>query len=106
MERGGPNPTVFVEGYVYFGYVFGLFYALLIGMTFQYLRGNVFDTSARLTAWGYLRFSILFSLAHTLPTDMILFVGEFVNAIIVFMIVWVLHQLLLLFTKNFRMCLA
>jgi len=106
MERGGPNPTLFVEGYVYFGYVFGLVYALLIGMVFQYLRSNVFNSSVRSTAWGYLRFSILFSLTQALAADMIIVVGDVVNAIMVMVLVWFIQKLLMLFTGKFRLKLA
>lgn len=106
MERGGPNPTFFVEGYVYFGYVFGLVYALLIGMVFQYLRSNVFSSSVKSTAWGFLRFSIYFSLALTLPVDMILVVADVVDAIMVMILLWFVHKFLILLADSFRLKLA
>jgi hypothetical protein len=102
MKSGGPNPTLFVEGYVYFGYAFGLLYAFLIGMAFQYLRSNIFNSSVWSSAWGYLFFTLLFSLSSALPTDMILFVGGLINSAIVLFLLWILHQGLHFIAFNLR----
>jgi hypothetical protein len=100
MEKGGPNPTMFVEGYAYFGYSFGLVYAFFIGVMFQFLRFNAFNAFSKFSAWNYLRFSILFNIASTLPTDMILVVGDMVNATLVFLLIWLLHQVYLIYSRT------
>lgn len=95
-DKMGPNPTVFVEGYVYFGAMAGLVYSFCIGIVFQLLRNNVFLLLNQFSAWHYLRYILFFSMSQIVAVDMIMFVGEIMNAIIMLSIIWFLYQLLIL----------
>ena len=92
-DMGGPNPTMFVEGYVYFGAVFGIVYAFLIGVLFQGLRRSFLMMQRKFNAWHYLWFSIFFALAVETPSDMVLFFGDLVNSFMAMSIVWFAHQM-------------
>jgi len=88
QEKLGPNPTLFVEGYAYFGTVLGPVYAACLGILFQALRSNAFPRNARFTAWGFLRFAVLFPLAQAVTADMLLFVAEAINTALVAAVLW------------------
>jgi len=102
MERGGPNPTMFVEAYVYFGFLFGLVYVFFIGVIFQYFRFNAFGAFKKFSAWNYLRFAILFSIASTVPVDMILVTSDVINSLFVLGITWLILQIYTLFSNSYR----
>ena len=93
QEKMGPNPTVFVEGYAYFGGLLGPMYAACIGALFQALRSNAFSRSTRFRTWGFLWFAMLFPLAQMVAADMVLFVGEVTNALLVATLVWVIDEI-------------
>jgi oligosaccharide repeat unit polymerase len=101
IDKMGPNPTLFVEGYAYFGFIFGLLYALLIGMLFQFLRKNAFSASFKSSAWGFLCFVAFFSISLTLPIDMILVAADIINTIIVVVFVWFMHQIFMFFYEEY-----
>lgn len=102
MEKGGPNPTMFVEGYVYFGIIFGLIYVFFIGVIFQYLRFSAFNAFEKFTAWNYLRFIILFNIASTVPVDMILVTSDIVNSLFVLGMSWLVLQIYIYLSMNRR----
>jgi oligosaccharide repeat unit polymerase len=102
MERGGPNPTMFVEGYVYFGIIFGLVYVFFIGVIFQYLRFSAFGAFRKFTAFNYLRFIILFGIASTVPVDMILVSSDIINSLFVLWVSWVVMKIYLLLSNDCR----
>jgi oligosaccharide repeat unit polymerase len=101
IDKLGPNPTLFVEGYSYFGFVFGLLYSFLIGMLFQFLRKNAFSESVKSSAWGFLCFAAFFSLALLLPFDMILVVADIIDTIMVVSLVWIVHQIFMFFYEEY-----
>jgi len=93
QDKMGPNPTVFVEGYAYFGAALGPVYATCIGALFQALRSNTFSRSTRFRTWGFLWFTMLFPLAQVVTADILLFVAEVINTLLVAALVWVVHSI-------------
>ena len=107
QEKLGPNPTMYVEGYAYFGALGGLFYAACLGLIFQMLRSNVFSRFSSVTFWNFIGFTLLFSLAQVVASDMLLFHAELVNSILLVSLVWLAHQVIrVLFQPRLRVKLA
>lgn len=94
QEKLGPNPTMYVEGYAYFGALGGLFYAACLGVVFQILRSNVFSRFRSFSIWNFIGFVLLFSLAQLVPSDMLLFHADLVNSILLASMVWLANNLI------------
>jgi oligosaccharide repeat unit polymerase len=93
QDKLGPNPTVFVEGFAYFGAVWGPVYAACIGSLFQILRSNTFSSSTQFRVWQFLWFAMLFPMAQVITADTLLFVAELINTLLVAALVWVVHAI-------------
>jgi oligosaccharide repeat unit polymerase len=93
QDKLGPNPTMFVEGYVYFGFIGGLMYAGCLGMLFQMLRSNLFSRTRRFSAHHFINFSLMFSLSQLVASDMLLFHAELINSLLLMMMIWMAGKL-------------
>ena len=83
IDNFGPNPTMFVEGLVYFGYIGGVVYCFILGVLFSFVRFvavgiNIRKNILRLFVFGI---SNLMSLAIT--SDMLLFAATAINNFII-----------------------
>jgi oligosaccharide repeat unit polymerase len=92
MESGGPNPTFFVEGHVYFGLMLGFIYSFLIGFLFQGLRRSYVIMKYQFNAWTFLWIAAFYSMALSVPADMILFVGYLLNFFLLTPLVWLIYK--------------
>ena len=94
QDKLGPNPTMFVEGYAYFGALGGLFYTACLGMFFQIVRSNVFSRFRNVTAWHFVVFALLFSLGQVVASDMLMFHAELINSMLLASMVWLTLKLM------------
>lgn len=78
----GPNPSMYVEGKIYFGLIFGVFYCGVLGFVFSIFR-YYFLTLTKLPSYVRVTlFSFGCMLINTMTYDMVLFVGEVFNTFI------------------------
>jgi oligosaccharide repeat unit polymerase len=93
-EKFGPNPTMFVEGFAYFGSVGGILYCALIGILFSLLRGNAFNRRYKFSTFKFARYVLFFSSAQLVAFDMLLFVGECINTALTLALLWIVLKLM------------
>jgi oligosaccharide repeat unit polymerase len=90
-EYFGPNPTMYLEGWVFFGKVGGLLYCAVLGAIFAGLRYFVLFTNGRRNVFGVLLFSVANLLTLSITTDTLLFFGDLFNFLLVLtplVIIW------------------
>lgn len=75
----GPNPSMYAEGAIYFGRVFGVIYCATLGVLFSFLRYFPLVLTRSPAFFRMLIFSISNLIIMTITYDMILFVGDLIN---------------------------
>jgi oligosaccharide repeat unit polymerase len=75
----GPNPSMYVEGKIYFGWVAGILYCGVLGAIFSVFRYYPLRFNRLPSYVRVILFSFGSSIISTMTYDMILFIGEVVN---------------------------
>ncbi len=94
QTRGGPNPTMAVEGYAFFGMAGGLVYCTLLGALFGYLRRVLLTRRPRHEMASLLLFGFVNTLVLRLPSDFLYFTGGIVDVVLTMSVVIVMASIL------------
>jgi len=77
----GPNPSMYVEGMIYFGPFFGVLYCAVLGVIFSIFRYLPLRFTRSPAFFRVVMFSFGNMLIMSMTYDMILFVGDLINFI-------------------------
>lgn len=94
-ELLGPYPTMYVEGWVFFGYFGGIVYCLLLGCFFSYCRFMSLSAGIRNEVARMLFFCIANILILEIGKDMMLFAGYVLNYALIVPAVLIVSRVLL-----------
>lgn len=95
LEKFGPFPTMYVEGWAFFGPVGGVAYCFLIGGLFSYIRYIPLYIRIKSDVLRLLFFCISNLLVLEIGKDMVLFSGYLMNYVVIVPLIFMLSIIIL-----------